>query len=193
MKQRESRTIPGAELRIAPAAGGLRTIAGYASLFNSPSRDLGGFTEVIMAGAFTKTLQESPRVPLLRDHRSEQVLANTAAGTLELAEDQRGLWFSATVDPTITYVNDALRSIERGDLDGTSFSFTATKDSWSANHTRRSVHECRLYECTITSMPAYSETTTTLHARSDDPKRRLSRRKLWAATLALYGRPNREI
>ena len=191
MKQRESRNSPGAELRIAPAAGGLRTITGYASLFNSPSRDLGGFVETILPGAFTKTLKESPRVPLLRDHRSEQVLANTSAGTLEIAEDQRGLWFSATVDPQISYVADALRSIERGDLDGTSFSFRAHKDEWSHDHTRRSVREAELFEITVPSMPAYSATTSTLHARSDDPARRPSRRKLWAACLALYGEPKR--
>src|SRR5580704_19345656 len=71
-------------------ADGSKVITGYAAMFNSLSSDLGGFVEVIRAGAFSKCLASNPDVRCLFNH-SDVVLGRTTAGTLRLTEDEVGL------------------------------------------------------------------------------------------------------
>jgi uncharacterized protein len=70
----ERRNFTASEIRIAPGADGSQILTGYAVRFNSPSVDLGGFTEVCAPGMFTRTLRDSPDVLMLRDHNSSQLL-----------------------------------------------------------------------------------------------------------------------
>jgi HK97 family phage prohead protease len=96
---KELRYCP-AELRATTAPDGSRTVAGYAAVFNSPSLDLGGWTEVIAAGAFTKSLLSAPDVMLLRDHDNAILLGRTTSKTLTLSEDATGLRFSCQLPAT---------------------------------------------------------------------------------------------
>src|ERR1017187_4218076 len=96
----EKRAIKASEIRIATSADGVKSLSGYAVVFNSPSVDLEGFTEVCSQGMFTRTLRDSPDILLLRDHSSSQLLARTTAGTLTLTQDAKGLAFTATLPKT---------------------------------------------------------------------------------------------
>jgi phage head maturation protease len=80
----ERRNIRATEIRMSTGADGSQILTGYAVRFNSPSIDLGGFTEICAPGMFTRTLRESPDVLMLRDHNSSQLLGRTTAGTLTL-------------------------------------------------------------------------------------------------------------
>ena len=73
------------------AEGDGMTFVGYAAKFNSPSEDLGGFTETIESGAFRKSLRSRNDVKLLVNHDTGRVLASSRAGTMELYEDEVGL------------------------------------------------------------------------------------------------------
>ena len=104
-----------------------RTVEGYASVFNSMSEDLGGFREIILPGAFKNALNDDVRA--LYNHDSNYLLARTTSGTLELKEDDKGLYYRFEM-PNTSYGNDLLELYRRGDLTQSSFGFTVDKDSW---------------------------------------------------------------
>lgn len=61
-----------------------RTVEGYALVFNSESRDLGGFTEIIEPSALDGILEKSDVLCLLNHDESRGILArsNKGVGTL---------------------------------------------------------------------------------------------------------------
>lgn len=137
-------------------------LVGHAAIFNSPSQDLGGFTEIVLPGAFKRTLQ-SDRDPLaLVQHMPQLVLGRRSAGTLRLQEDQRGLAFEIDV-PDTTAARDLLVSVERGDVRGASFAFSTPKggDRWEVRGDKvvRELIDVDLHEITVTAQPAYLDTT----------------------------------
>lgn len=137
-------------------------LVGHAAVFNSPSQDLGGFTEIVIPGAFKRTLG-SDRDPLaLVQHMPQLVLGRRSAGTLRLAEDERGLAFEIDV-PDTTAARDLLVSVQRGDVRGASFAFSTPKggDRWEMRSGKavRELVDIDLHEITITAQPAYLDTS----------------------------------
>lgn len=128
--------------------------------FNSPSSDLGGFREIIRPGAFTRTLKSGPDPIALVAHLPHLILGKRSAGTLKLAEDDRGLGFEIDLPQTMAAA-DLLVSVERGDVTGASFAFTvpAGGENWSvAGDTAiRELTDVDLYEVTVTAQPAYPD------------------------------------
>ncbi|WP_426958930.1 HK97 family phage prohead protease [Muricoccus radiodurans] len=159
-----SRTPDGTERRAATefrAVAG-RRLEGHAAVFGVPAK-IGGFTEVILPGAFRASLASRADIVALVDHDPGRLLARTLSGTLRLAEDARGLAFSIDV-PDTTLGRDILALAERGDLGGCSFSFRAKDDAWPAPD-RRELRGVELLEVSVVcAWPAYP--TTTVHARS---------------------------
>jgi HK97 family phage prohead protease len=163
-------------------------LAGYAAVFNSPSQDLGGFTEIVMPGAFKRSLA-SARDPLaLVQHMPQLVLGRRSAGTLSLSEDPRGLAFEIDV-PDTTAARDLLVSVERGDVTGASFAFStpAGGDRWQMRGEAviRELLDVDLHEITITAQPAYLDTTVArraLEARAT-PRPRLRALRRFMETL----------
>lgn len=137
-----------------------RLIWGHIVLFDSDSVDM-GFVERVKPGAFRKTLKENSSIKALRNHDSNQILANTAAGTLRLKEDAKGLF--AEIDPPDTsYARDLLVSIKRGDVPGSSFSFVPIVDQWTKGESgrpdERELIEVELREVSVgVVFPAYLE------------------------------------
>jgi len=136
-------------------------LAGYAAVFDSPSQDLGGFTEIVRPGAFKRTLT-SERDPLaLVQHMPQLVLGRCSAGTLRLIEDGKGLAFEIDM-PNTTAARDLLVSVERGDVRGASFAFSTPKggDRWEVRSDKvvRELIDVDLHEITITPTPAYPDT-----------------------------------
>lgn len=119
----EKRYFQEAEMRVEGESE--KKITGYAAVFNRQSENLGGFTEIIRPGAFRKALDSDVRA--LFNHDSNYVLGRTTNGTLELEENQTGLKFTAT-PPDTQWARDLIKSIERGDINQCSFSFSVGKD-----------------------------------------------------------------
>ncbi len=143
-------------------------LAGYAAVFDKASQDLGGFTEIIRPGAFTRTLKGGGLDPLaLVQHMPQLVLGRRSAGTLRLNEDQRGLAFEIDV-PETTAARDLLVSVERGDIRGASFAFStpAGGDKWEIRGDAmiRELLDVDLHEVTITAQPAYVDTSVALRS-----------------------------
>lgn len=122
--QKETRDIETrvfhSEVRSAVTDDGKKQVRGYAAVFGMESEDLGGFIEVIEPGFFRRVLGDDVRA--LKNHNDDFVLGRTKSGTLRIKEDDRGLYYEYD-DPGTTYSEDLLRSIERGDIDQSSFGF----------------------------------------------------------------------
>lgn len=141
------------EVRAAKDASGKRELVGYAIVYNTRSQDLGGFVEVIAPGAFTASIQADD-IRALWNHDDNIVLGRTKSGTLQLADEARGVRF--TIDPPAS-AGQQIESIERGDVDGTSFGFYVDRDAWAMvdNLAVRTVLQARLVEVSPVTFPAY--------------------------------------
>lgn len=147
------------------AEGDGMTFTGYAIRYGVPSEPL-PFTEYISPGAATRTLKSRNEIKAFVNHDTNLVIGSTRAGTLQLAEDERGV--HATIHlPDTTYGRDLSVSVARGDVSGMSFGFSVPRggDAWSDNGTRRDVNEIRLHEVSpVTGFPAYKQTSAAVRA-----------------------------
>jgi HK97 family phage prohead protease len=140
------------------AEGDGMSFTGYASVFNSPSEDLGGFVEYVAPGAFKRSLQSRNEVKLLWNHDSGEPLASLRGGTMQLVEDSRGLKVTASL-PNTTRGRDIAELLRTKVIDSMSFGFNVIKDSWASDGKTRTLESVRLFEVSIVSFPAYEATT----------------------------------
>ncbi|PRO95632.1 hypothetical protein C6Y08_03630 [Lactiplantibacillus pentosus] len=133
-------------------------ISGTAAVFNRPSSPM-PFVEVISDQAFNGV--DLSDVKLLYSHDFGNILARTDAGTLQLDLNSNGLDFTATL-PDTELGHDTFVNIQNGNLRGMSFGFTIEDDSWSVENGVQ-VHTINqigvIAEISITSLPAYTETS----------------------------------
>jgi HK97 family phage prohead protease len=140
------------------AEGDGMTFSGYASVFNSPSEDLGGFIEYVAPGAFKRSLQSRNEVKLLWNHDSGEPLASLRGGTMQLIEDSRGLKVTAQL-PNTTRGRDVAELLRTNVINTMSFGFNVIKDSWSSDGKTRTLESVRLFEVSVVSFAAYPGTT----------------------------------
>lgn len=149
------------------SAAGNRTLTGYAAVFNSEA-NLGTFSEVIRPGAFAKSLATGSNVRALYDHQGSALLGTTKGGTLQLREDSKGLTFTLTL-PDTSHGRDLAILVDRGDVSGCSFGFRVLPggDRWEERGSTmvRELLQVDLSEITLTSDPAYQDTTVALRNR----------------------------
>jgi HK97 family phage prohead protease len=145
------------------AEGDGMSFTGYASVFNSPSEDLGGFIEYVAPGAFKRSLQSRNEVKLLWNHDAGEPLASLRGGTMQLVEDEIGLKVTAQL-PNTSRGRDVAELLRTKVIDSMSFGFNVIKDSWSRDGQTRTLESVRLFEASIVSFPAYSSTTATVRS-----------------------------
>jgi HK97 family phage major capsid protein len=162
VSEQQTRTLDVNELRTEG-----RTLYGLAAPYNSPSKDLGGFTEIIASGAFTDVLRADPDVHLVLNHDVKQVLARTKSGTLRLEETERGLEFNADL-PDSPLGQNVRESIRRGDIDGASFRFTIGAESWEGDQ-RTVTMASSLTDVTVATRGAYQAAHVELRSDNPDP------------------------
>lgn len=154
------------EVRVAQS-GDRNTLTGYIAVFNSPSEDLCGFTEMVMPGAFTSALSSDTDIVALINHDDDAVVGRRSAGTLRLEQDSTGLRFEIDL-PQTTRANDLKISIERKDVTGCSFGFICRDQEWIENEDGsilRILKEVDLIEVSVgVTFPAYSDTNSQLRS-----------------------------
>lgn len=144
-------------------------IEGYFAVFDSVYEMAPGLTESIAPGAFTKTLSRDIRA--LTNHDTTLVLGRTKAHTLELREDNHGLWGSVTINPKDSDAMNLYERVKRGDVDQCSFGFdirsedTDIREDGSIHWT---IREVDLYEVSACTFPAYEETGIAARAKERD-------------------------
>jgi HK97 family phage prohead protease len=140
---------------------------GVASVVDHPYtvRDVWGeYTEVIRAGAFTKTLKDgNAPVSLYVNHRHADVpLATRDAGTLTIAADPN-LRVRASLDPARPDVQIIASAIRRGEMRQMSIGFNPvkTRDKWSDDMSEVERSEVKLRETSIVERGANTGGTPT--------------------------------
>jgi len=143
------------------------TLEGFAAVYNSPSQDLGGFTEIIRPGAFDRALASGNDVVARFNHHPDSILGRTSNNTLRLWSDSRGLRYSVKLDDTTDAV-DLKKKIKRGDISGSSFEFrTAPKgDSWRKDNGKviRELRDVDIFDVGPVINPAYKATSTSVRS-----------------------------
>lgn len=165
-KSKEVRTIQS-PVEIRTSDGGEQYIIGYAAKFNQLSEDMWGFREQIAPGAFDGIINDDVRA--LFNHDSNMVLGRTKAGTLEITIDELGLRYKV-LPPDTTWAKDLIISMQRGDINQSSFAFVVEDDDWNYDkekdlYTRTITKVKRLYDVSPVTYPAYEQTESVVAKR----------------------------
>ena len=180
---RQVRSIPTAFTTRAEE-NGVRYLEGYFSVFYSLYHLWDGATETVLPGAFAETLQNAD-VRALSDHDTRLVLGRTKAGTLELKEDEQGLWGRITINPEDTDAMNLYHRVQRGDVDQCSFGFDIIEEVFQdgPNGTVQwQIKKVKLYEVSVVTFPAYEDTAVAARKQS---LQEIQKRKLeaWQHTM----------
>ena len=149
--------------------GESRFVEGYASVFNSRSRDLGGFQEIILPGAFDGLIDKSD-VRCLLDHNPQRgILARSknGQGSLRLSIDERGLKYEFDA-PHTALGDEVVEGLKRGDYSESSFAFRVQDEQWTkeedGTYLRTISKISGLYDVSIVQQAAYGDTSVALRS-----------------------------
>jgi HK97 family phage prohead protease len=117
--------------------------SGMASFYGEV--DLGG--DVMERGAFAKTLSDNPTIPILWQHKSDEVIGS---GTLR--NTREGLAVDATLDMDDPTAVKAHRKLKLGLMKGLSIGFNSIQDE--VKNGIRHLKEVKLWEVSIVTFPA---------------------------------------
>ena len=140
-----------------------RLVEGYALLFNTESRDLGGFTEIIEPNSLDGVIDRSDVFCVLNHQNERGILARSkkGSGSLILEVDETGLKYLFEA-PNTALGDELLEYLKRGDITGSSFAFIVNEDKWENNngkYLRRIKSFDLLFDVSPVFNPAYEETS----------------------------------
>ena len=160
-EQHRKSVSEGVEYRSAQmrAADAEMVVEGYAAVFNSTT-DLGAFHERIAPGAFDDVMDDDVRLLINHDGMP---LARTSNGTLELRQDDEGLYYRGTLSNTQAG-RDLYEMIKRGDISQSSFAFTIGKESIDKDGVRVIEKVSRLLDVSPVTFPAYKAASVSARA-----------------------------
>lgn len=168
------RTLPAEEMEIrAEQDGRERKLTGYGIVYNRETQLYDDLYEVIRPGAAREILGNNPDIRCCLNHDDAKIFGRTKSGTLALEENQRGVKYAA-IPPDAQWARDALVSIDRRDIDGSSFTFAVnpkdekiTKRS-DGTYLREIFKFSRIGEMGPVTRPAYEATTAELRTAKEE-------------------------
>lgn len=147
-------------------------IVGYGLVYNSWSEDLGGFKERIAPGAADEVLANNPDIRGLINHNPDLILGRTHAGNMRVSSDGNGVRYEIDA-PDTSYANDLRVSLQRGDINQSSFAFRLaaggadwTEDPESGLLLRTVTKFSGLFDMSPVTYPAYGATSSGAHSFS---------------------------
>lgn len=145
-------------------------IEGYFSVFNEVYTVWENVTESIAPGAFTESMNGDVRA--LYNHNTDLILGRTTNGTLELRQDDHGLWGRIKLNKKDSDAVNIYERIARGDITGCSFGFDieeetrTVSDDGSVHYTINKVNP--LFECSPCVFPAYEAAHVEARAKNEE-------------------------
>lgn len=140
-------------------------ISGYFAVFNSNYDIAPGMSESVAPGAFDNTLSGDIRA--LVNHDTTLVLGRTSAHTLELRQDEHGLWGEIAVNPKDSDAMNLYERVKRGDVNQCSFGFDIRDEETTVSENgdvHWTIKDVELFEVSCCTFPAYEQTN--ISARS---------------------------
>lgn len=153
--------------------GDALSIEGYFAVFGSNYEIAPDMSESIAPGAFSNTLGGDIRA--LVNHDTTLVLGRNTAHTLELREDEHGLWGKISINPNDGDAMNLYARVKRGDVDQCSFGFDIVDEEaeYRADGTAHwTIKEVVLYEVSCCTFPAYTETNISARTKERDEAQR---------------------
>lgn len=144
-------------------------IEGYFAVFNSNYDIAPGMSESIAPGAFKGTLAGDIRA--LVNHDTTLVLGRTTAHTLELREDEHGLWGSIDINPKDSDAMNLYERVKRGDVSQCSFGFDILSEETEIlenGEIHWTMTDLMLYEVSCCTFPAYESTNIDARTKERD-------------------------
>lgn len=182
-------------LQVREADGGGLTLDGYAVIFGSPSVPMSpmqiaepesraafakfrsrSFREYVHEGSLKRTLNAKPDISLRYQHNMLTLpLGRTTAGTLDLAEEARGLHVLGSM-PDNEWGRPVRDAVLRKEITGMSVRFGAVQEEWKTETLGdgwkgpvRHLHEMKLGgEISLVDFPAFPATSAAMRALADD-------------------------
>lgn len=145
------------------------SIEGYFAVFNSNYEIADGMSESIAPEAFSNTLSNDIRA--LINHDTTLVLGRTKAHTLELRQDNHGLWGKIDINPNDVDAMNLYNRVKRGDVDQCSMGFnivTEETDFREDGSVHWTIKEIDLHEVSCCTFPAYEETNISARSKQRD-------------------------
>ena len=149
-------------------------ISGYVNAVDRYSKELyseqGKFVEKVKPETFNKALARAENIDMLLNHDVRHKLASTMNQTLELREDNIGLYARAIIrDKTV------IQEAKEGNLKGWSFGFRALSETWEEEKpvARRTLEDIDLMEVSLLTIePACIATSVQVRAEGIEQRSR---------------------
>lgn len=125
------------------ATGEDGSFEGYASVYGNVDRS----GEMVLPGAFTKTLSEQSTVPVLWQHDQSEPI-----GRGELTDTGTGLIVKGNLILSVGRAREAYDLLKGGAVKGLSIGYRVVKDAWEKG--TRQLTELKLYEVSVVTLPA---------------------------------------
>lgn len=141
-------------------------IEGYFSVFGSRYWLWDEAYETIEPGAFDGQTNQDVRA--LVNHDTTLVLGRTTAGTLELRQDEKGLWGRITINQADQDAMNLYERVKRGDVSQCSFGFDIVEQDVEYREdgpTVWHIRKVKLYEVSVVTFPAYEDTAVEARKR----------------------------
>ncbi len=132
--------------------GDVRTVEGFASVFNN----IDSYKDIVLPGAFTKTLKKNRTIPMLWQHDSDEVVGVWT----ELEERDRGLYVKGTIVDTSLGL-DAYKLLKAGAITGMSIGYSTKGYEIDNDKGVRKLSELELYEVSLVTFPANEKAKVT--------------------------------
>lgn len=160
-------------------------IEGYFSVFGQKYNFSSDEYETIDRHAFDNALSRGDDVRALINHDTTLVLGRTTVGTLSLSVDDHGLHGCIKINREDSDAMNIYARVQRGDVSQCSFGFiptdieTEVEREGDRDIIHYTIKDLRLFEVTICTFPAYTDTEVS--ARSELYDEQLKNiRKIWA-------------
>ena len=155
-------------------------LEGYFVVFNRETKLWEGAYEEIDSLAFNNTMNNDIRA--LINHDTTLVLGRNKSNTLQLKADEKGLWGKVEINKDDTDAMNIYQRVKRGDVSGNSFGFNILDEVMEERDdgsVKWIIRDIDLHEVSITTFPAYEETTIQARCKQLDQhnKRRLDIKK----------------
>jgi len=134
--------------------------SGYASVFGKVDH----YDDIVAAGAFTKTLQERPKVKVLWQHNPSMPIGAPTA----MREDGYGLLVDFDLNLEVEKGREAYSLLKQGAIDGISIGFETLKDEMDRESGIRTIKEVRLWEFSVVTFQAQEAAMVTSIKNLDD-------------------------